>query len=148
MWEKRKLRDELILTREICSHTRRGERSSVFSFRWLTLIWTTAVGALHRRPLETILSQQIHNFSPKIGLYLLSDSPGDWKRRSDCTTGAQMAGHARTARARSTRPGHGAGTRTWTGSGSETRSIEIIVSRKVAANSRSFRITSGMIIFY
>ena len=54
MWEKRKLRDELILTREICSHTRRGERSSVFSFRWLTLIWTTAVGALHRRPLETI----------------------------------------------------------------------------------------------
>ena len=26
MWEKRKLRDELILARQICSHTRRGER--------------------------------------------------------------------------------------------------------------------------
>ena len=38
----------------------------MFSFRWLTLIWTTAVVALHRRPLETMLPQQTHNFSPKI----------------------------------------------------------------------------------
>ena len=46
-----------------------------------------------------------------------------------------MAAHARTARARSTRPGHGAETRTWTRLGSDMCSIEIIVLRNAVVKS-------------